>query len=268
MPPSCRSLLFLPASNPRAVAKAGTLAADALILDLEDAVKDGDKAAARDGAEAALAAGFGDRVTALRINGVESGDHGADLALAATVAADFVVLPKVETAEAAAAVARAAAKPVWAMIETPAAVLAAPSIAAAAGVAGLIVGANDLAAALRLSDDPARQGLSLPLQMVVLAARAADIAAYDSVFNGLDDPQGFAAECAVGRRLGFDGKAVIHPNQIEAANRAFSPTMGELEDAAALVAAATGGAERFRGRMIEAMHVATARRLLSQAGKS
>src|SRR5690606_15191063 len=102
---------------------------------------------------------------------------------------------------------------------------------------------------------------------VVLAARAAGIAVFDSVFNSLDDAAGFAVECAAGRRLGFDGKAVIHPSQIDVANRAFSPSADELEDAAALVAAATGGAERFRGRMIEAMHVATARRLLARTEK-
>lgn len=260
----CRSLLFLPASNPRAVAKARTLAADAVILDLEDAVRGGDKAVARHAARAALADGFGDRVAALRINGVHSDDHSADLALAAVAAADVVVLPKVETAAAAAAVARAVAKPLWAMIETPAGVLAAAGIAAVQGVAGLIVGANDLGAALRLPADRTRSGLSLSLQTVVLAARAAGIAAFDSVFNHLDDDEGFAAECAAGRRLGFDGKAVIHPGQIESANRAFSPSAEELEDAAALVAAARGGAERFRGRMIEAMHVAAARRLLAR----
>lgn len=261
----CRSLLFLPASNPRAVAKARTLSADAVILDLEDAVKDRDKGGARRDARVALDEGFGDRVAALRINGVDSPEHGADLRLAATVAADVIVLPKVETAAAAAAVAGAAGKSLWAMIETPAGVLAASEIAAVPGVEGLIVGANDLRAALRLPDDPARTGLSLSLQSVVLAARAAGIMAFDSVFNSLEDMDGFAAECASGRRLGFDGKALIHPRQIDPANRAFSPSADELEDAAALVAAATGGAERFRGRMIEAMHVATARRLLAQS---
>ena len=121
------------------------------------------------------------------------------------------------------------------------------------------------ATALRLPDVPGRPGLALALQTIVLAARAARVVALDGVWNRLDDGEGFARECRDGRALGFDGKTLIHPNQIDAANRAFAPDAAEIEDARALVAAASGGAERFRGRMIEAMHVAEARRIIAFA---
>jgi (3S)-malyl-CoA thioesterase len=148
------------------------------------------------------------------------------------------------------------------MIETPAGIYAARDIAAR--VAGLIAGTNDLAAALRL---PAgRGGLAFSFQAIVLAARAARIAVFDGVFNGIDDAEGFAADCRIGRLLGFDGKAVIHPNQVDPANRLFGPSEAEVADARALIAAATGGAERYDGRMIETMHVDSARRVLARAG--
>lgn len=261
-----RSALFLPASNPRAIAKARTLGADLVILDLEDAVKDADKAAAREAAVRAVAEGFGAARVAIRVNAPGSAWFAEDCAAAAEAAPDCVVAPKAETAAQAAAVAARVRRPLIAMIETPAGVLAAAAIAAAAGVAGLMAGTNDLAAALRLPADAGRTGLAHALQAIVLAARAAGGVALDGVFNRLDDPQGLAAECAEGRRLGFDGKSLIHPGQVEPANTAFGPTDAELEEARALVAAATGGAERFRDRMIEAMHVESARRLIRIAG--
>lgn len=254
-----RTLLYLPASNPRAVAKARTLASDAIILDLEDAVAPESKDAARAAALEALAQGF-DAEAGLRLNGIDSDWREADLAAAADSAAAFVVLPKVEDAATVTAVSARTRRPVLAMIETPAGVLAAPAIAAAC--AGLIAGTNDLAAALRLPDDDERRGLAHALGAIVLAARAAGVPAWDGVFNRLDDPAALEAECAAGRRLGFDGKTLIHPNQIAVANAAYGPSAAELDDARALIAAATGGAERFRGRMIEGMHVAAARRLL------
>lgn len=257
-----RSALFLPATNPRAVAKARTSPCDLVILDLEDSVRDADKAAARDAALAAVAEGFGGRPAAIRINAVGTAWHADDLAAAAGSAADLLVLPKAERAGDVAAVA-ARGKPVLAMIESPRGLLAAVDIAAVGGVAGLIAGTNDLAAALRLPDTAERAGLALALQTIVLAARAAGILALDGVWNRLDDAEGLARVCRDGRSSGFDGKTLIHPDQIDAANRAFGPSEAELDDARALVAAATGGAERFRGRMVEAMHVEAARRLLA-----
>jgi (3S)-malyl-CoA thioesterase len=265
LPERLRSPLYMPASNPRAIAKARTLACDLVILDLEDAVRDEAKQEARSAAVAAAAEGLGKPV-AIRVNGSGTVWHNEDVAAVGTRGVDLVVLPKVEDASAAAAVAQACGKPLLAMIETPAGVHAAAAVASAPGVAGLIAGTNDLAAALRLPQGAGRGGLMLALQTVVLAARAAGGIALDGVWNGLDDPDGLAAECAEGRALGFDGKTLIHPGQIEIANRIFGPSAAELEDARALIEAATGGAERFRGRMIEAMHVEAARRLLALAG--
>lgn len=261
-----RTALFLPASNPRAIAKARTLACDMVILDLEDAVKPEDKDTARTAAVAAVAEGFGDRIAAIRVNGADTEGHAADLAAVAGSAADCVVVPKVEDAATAARIAAAAGKPILAMIETPAGVLAAAGIAAVPGVAGLIAGTNDLKATLGIPAAAGRAGLSLALQTVVLAARAGNAWALDGVFNALADAEGLAAECREGRALGFDGKTLIHPGQIAAADAAFAPTADEIADARALLTAAGGGAERFRDRMIEAMHVAQARRLLERAG--
>jgi len=261
-----RSALFLPASNPRAVDKARTLPADMILLDLEDAVRDDDKERARAAAIDAVAEGFGDRECAIRINPPTSPWHDADLAAVAASRADYVVLPKAEDADEVARIAAAARRPMLAMVETPAGVLAAPAIARAERIAGLIVGTNDLAAALRLPDGVGRGPMMVALQAIVLAARAADVLAFDGVFNRLDDPAGLEAECHHGRHLGFDGKTLIHPSQIEVANRAFSPSQAELDEARALIAAAIGGAERFRGRMIETLHVEAARRLLASAG--
>lgn len=259
-----RTALFLPASNPRAIAKARELTADMVILDLEDAVRADSKAAARAAAVEAAATGFGNRSCAIRVNGGESAEHAADLAAVAGSACDFVVLPKVEAPEEAARVADAAGKPLLAMIETPRGVLAATEIAAVPGVAGLIAGVNDLRASLGIPADGGREGLALSLQMIVLAARARAIWALDGVFNALDDPEGLAAECRHGRMLGFDGKSLIHPNQIEIATAAFGASEAELAKAHALIAAATGGAERFGDRMIEAMHVDQARALIER----
>jgi (3S)-malyl-CoA thioesterase len=260
-----RTALFLPASNPRAIEKARGLAADLVILDLEDAVKDVDKASARIAAVDAVAQGFGPRLAAIRLNGIESGEHLEDVAAVAASLADFAVLPKAESAADVAQVAEALGKPVLAMIETPLGVLAAAEIAAVPGVSGLIAGTNDLAASLHLPPSSGRAQMSVALQTIMLAARASQVWALDGVFNKLDDPEGLAAECREGRALGFDGKSLIHPNQIAIAATAFGPGDQELEDARALIAAATGGAERYQGRMIETMHVEQARALLDRA---
>jgi len=261
-----RSALFLPASNPRAIEKARGLACDMVILDLEDAVVDTDKDVARAAVAAAADGNWNGRPLAVRLNGPGAW-HDADLAaLADAKGVDLVVVPKVETPEYAEALADRLAKPLLAMIETPAGVYAAREIAGVRSVVGLLAGSNDLAATLHLPGG--REGLAFALQSIVLASRAAGVAALDGVFNLLDDPAGLEADCEAGRRLGFDGKSLIHPNQIETANRVFGPSPSEIEEARALIAAATGGAERFRGRMIEAMHVDAARRALKRAGSA
>jgi len=257
----CRSLLFLPASNARAIEKARGLAADMVILDLEDAVKPADKEAARASAVEAAAAGF-PGLTAIRINSLEPW-HRPDLESAAASRADFVVVPMTAGPEAPAEAARATGKPVLAMIETARGVLAAAAIAPA--TAGLIAGTNDLAADLGLRPGGDRAPLATSLQTILLAARAAGVAAFDGVYNKLDDPEGFAAQCAEGRALGFDGKSLIHPSQVDIANRIFGPGLEEVEAAKRLLAAATGGAERFEGEMIERMHVEQARKVLARA---
>jgi citrate lyase subunit beta/citryl-CoA lyase len=259
-----RTALFLPASNPRAIAKARTLDADLVILDLEDAVRDEQKAEARAAAVAAVAEGFGPRLCAVRINGVESGFHGEDVEAVGRSMADYVVLPKVETAADALRVADELDKPLIAMIETPRGVLAAAEIAATSGVHGLIAGTNDLRAQLGIPAGASRDGISLALQTIVLAARVGGGWAIDGVYNALDDAEGLAAECRHGRSLGFDGKALIHPNQIPVAEAAFGPSQAEIDEARALLDAFTGGAERFRDRMIEAMHIDQARTLIER----
>jgi citrate lyase subunit beta/citryl-CoA lyase len=257
-----RSALFLPASNPRAIAKARQSAADLVILDLEDAVKPADKGAAR---AAAVEAVRGDwpMPVAIRVNGIGTAWHSVDVDAVSRSSAAFAVLPRAASAHLVRNVAAAIGKPLLAMIETAQGILSAPEIAGEC--AALIAGTNDLAADLHLPPHAGRQPLQVALQTIVLAARARGIAAFDGVFNRLDDPDGFGAECEEGRRLGFDGKSLIHPNQIEACNRAFSPSEAELERARRLVEAATGGAERFEDEMIESMHVAAARRLLERA---
>ncbi|MFM7027249.1 MAG: HpcH/HpaI aldolase/citrate lyase family protein [Chakrabartia sp.] len=264
LPP--RSALYMPASNARAIEKARGLAADMIILDLEDAVKPGLKDEARLAAVDAMAEGFGNRLTAIRINAVESSWHRADIMAVRQARCDFIVLPKVEDAASAAHVAELVGKPLLVMIETPLGVLRAAEIARTEDVAGLLVGANDLANMLRLPPSSDRSALSYALQAILLAARAAGIWALDSVFNDLNDPEGLAAECRAGRALGYDGKTLIHPNQIDITNQAFLPNAAEIEEARALIAAASGGAERFRDRMVETMHVEMAERLLARAG--
>jgi citrate lyase subunit beta/citryl-CoA lyase len=258
-----RSLLFLPASNPRAMAKARESGADLVVLDLEDAVRPADKRAARAAAVDAVASEW--RVpVAIRVNGVGSEWHSVDLDAAARSKADLIVVPRAISWHLVHGVAEAVNKPVLAMIETAAGVLAAAQIAGT--TAGLIAGTNDLRADLRLPLDATREPISASLQMIVLAARAAGVAAFDGVFNGLDDPDGFLNEAREGRRLGFDGKSLIHPNQIEPCHRAFAPSAGEIERARALVEAFQGGAERFGDEMIERMHLEAAQRVLERAG--
>ena len=257
-----RSLLFLPASNPRAIAKARGARADMVVLDLEDAVKPADKSAARDAAVEAVATAWPMPV-AIRINGTGTEWHSLDLDAVARSEADMVVVPRAISAHLVHGVAEAAGKPALAMIETAAGVLAASEIAPE--TAGLIAGTNDLRADLRLPLDATREPISASLQMIVLAARAAGIAVFDGVWNQLTDLDGFAKEAREGRLLGFDGKSLIHPNQIAPCHEAFAPSDDEIERARALVEAFHGGAERFEDQMIERMHVEAAQRVLQRA---
>ena len=257
-----RSILFLPASNPRTIAKAREAGADLVVLDLEDAVKPDDKTAARTAAVEAVADTWPMPV-AIRINGVGNRWHSLDLDAVARSKADYVIVPRAISKHLVQDVAETVRKPVLAMIETAAGVLCAAEIAHAC--AGLIAGTNDLRADLRLPLDASREPISASLQMIVLAGRAAGIAVFDGVFNSLDDDAGFKAEAEAGRRLGFDGKSLIHPNQIAACHRAFAPSLAEIERAKALVDAFHGGAERLGNEMIERMHVEAAQRLLERA---
>jgi citrate lyase beta subunit len=257
-----RSILFLPASNPRAIAKARDAGSDLVVLDLEDAVKPEDKAAARKAAVEAVARDWRMPV-AVRVNGVGTEWHSVDVDAIARSNANFVVVPRAISAHLVSDLAENVNKPVLSMIETAAGVLASAQIASAC--AGLIAGTNDLRADLRLPLDATREPISVSLQMIVLAARAAGIPCYDGVFNNLEDSDGFLREAAEGRRLGFDGKSLIHPNQIAPCHGAFAPTSAEVERAKALVDAFHGGAERFGNEMIERMHIEAAQRVLDRA---
>ena len=260
-----RSLLFLPASNRRAIAKARTLSCDMVMLDLEDAVSDDRKEEARHNAVEAAAEGFGKRLCAVRINVEGTPWHGPEMVAVKKSAADFVILPKVEHGKQVRDVFSVCQKPVIAMIESAAGVLAATAIAAEEGTAGLFMGTNDLRQDLGIPPSAGRDGLNFALQSVILSARAARVAVFDGVFNRLDDEAGFEAECAAGHALGFDGKTLIHPSQVPVANQVFGPDPQAVADARRLIEAASGGAERFEGRMIEGMHVEEARALIARA---
>jgi citrate lyase subunit beta/citryl-CoA lyase len=259
----CRSILFLPASNPRAVEKAHDLGADMVVLDCEDAVKPDDKEGARASAVEVSRTGFAGRLTAIRMNGRGTPWHEEDIAAFRESNADVLIIPKAEKAEHVRAAAQQAGKPLLAMIETASGVLNAAAIAHE--TAGLLAGTNDLSADLGLPLAVGRAGLAHSLQMVILAARAAGIAAFDGVYNKLDDADGLARQCEEGKAFGFDGKSLIHPSQIDVANRIFGPADEEIEAAERLIAAATGGAQRFEGRMIETLHVEQARAVLAKA---
>ncbi len=270
-----RSALFLPASNARAVEKARTLPCDVVILDLEDAVAPAQKPAARAAAVAAVRdGGFGARELVVRVNAADTAEGAEDLAALSDCAADAVVLPKLETAATLVA-ARAAVGPgpaLWAMIETCSGVLALHEIVAAArdtGLAALVVGTNDLARELRCRPGADRAPLLPALAQVLLAARSAGLVALDGVINTLDDDAAIAAECRQGRDWGFDGKTLIHPAQIAAANAVFGPSDEDVAAARVLAAAFDGredeGAIRIDGRMVERLHLVGARRTLALA---
>lgn len=266
----------MPATNGRAHEKAAALATDGLIFDLEDAVAPAQKAAGREQIAASLVAhSYAGKRLFLRINHPDDAAATEDLALFVQQQArlDGVVLPKAETPEAIARIGNwldsqqvPAHKRILAMVETPKAVLSLPAIAQAhPRMAALIAGTNDLAAALQLYADDSRAGLLYSLSQIVLTARAFDLLAYDGVYNRLDDELGFAGECAQGRVLGFDGKTLIHPSQINIANTLFSPSDEEVVAAQQIVqsAAAQGGVTTAQGAMVEELHVHNAHRILA-----
>jgi (3S)-malyl-CoA thioesterase len=267
-----RSVLYIPAANARAMEKARGLAADAVIFDLEDAVAVSEKAAARATLATALTADYGNRARLVRVNGASTEWGGDDLAAVAAMACDGVLLPKVEAPDAIAA-ARAALPglPVWAMMETPAAILNAAAIAAAPGLAGLVLGTNDLAKDLGCRFRPDRLPLMAALQTCLLAARARGLVCLDGVYNTYLDEAGLRAECEQGRDLGFDGKTLIHPAQIAVANAVFAPSAAETDLARRQIAAweaaeAEGrGVAVVDGRIVENLHIVTARALLAKA---
>jgi citrate lyase subunit beta/citryl-CoA lyase len=272
-----RSALYLPGSNARAIDKARKLSADVVLLDLEDAVAPSAKDEARALVSAALRdGGFGERELVVRVNGLATPWGARDLAMAATSGAHAVLLPKVESARevhAAGEALRAAGArdelAVWCMIETPRGVLAAAEIAASRRVGALVAGTSDLVKDLRARHTPARSEVLASLSWIVLAARAHRLVALDGVHLDLGDDAGFEASCRQGRDLGFDGKTLIHPRQIEVANRAFAPAAADVEAARAIVAAyaeasaAGKGVTVVNGRLVEALHVDEARRVLA-----
>ncbi|MFQ6172920.1 HpcH/HpaI aldolase/citrate lyase family protein [Oryzobacter sp. R7] len=271
-----RSVLYMPASNERALEKAKALPVDALILDLEDAVGPDHKEVARENACAAVRSGeYGHRELTIRVNGAGTRWHDDDLADACAAGPDAVVVPKVgsadEVRDLVAAMERSGAPDrtrLWAMVETPRAVLDAAEIAAASDrLAVLVLGTNDLVKELGVRSVPGRQPLLTSLSLVVLAARAAGVAVLDGVWNDVRDLDGFEAECRQGRDLGFDGKTLVHPGQVEPCNAAFAPSVEEVAQARGVLEAwedADGaGVVVHEGRMVELLHVESARKVLA-----
>jgi citrate lyase subunit beta / citryl-CoA lyase len=274
-----RSVLYMPAANERALEKAKSIPCDAIIFDLEDAVAPDAKPAARDRAAAAVRSGeYGRRELTIRCNGLTTPWGEDDLAAAAAAGPAAVVVPKVDSVgyvdEVVTRLDRGSASgliPIWAMIETPTAILDVRAIAAHPRVDALVLGTNDLARELRAPLVPGRANLVPYLANALLAAREAGTAALDGVYNDVTDLAGFEAECRQGVELGFDGKTLIHPSQVEPANRAWSPSADEVELARRIIDAFTAaeadgrGVVTVDGRMIENLHVANARRTLAVA---
>ena len=279
-----RSVLYVPAVNPRAVSKSRTIDADAIILDLEDSVAPADKVAAREAAvRAVMDGGFGHRELVVRINALDTPWGRDDLFAVAAARPAALLLPKVQRPGdvifAAQDLSRADVPDtvrLWAMVETPAAVLSVGDVARTAADPAsrldvLVLGTNDLAKDLRLRVGPGREVLLVWLAASVAAARCHGLDVIDGVFNGLEDPQGLAAEAAQGRDYGMDGKTCIHPDQVAACNAAFSPSAAEIEAARRIVEAfdrpeATSvNVLRIDGRMVERLHAEASRRVLAVA---
>lgn len=277
-----RSVLYMPGSNARAIEKARTLPVDGIILDLEDAVApDAKDAARKQVTEAVRAGGFGSREVFIRVNGVETPWHAEDLLAAAHAAPDAILIPKISTPDALELIGRRLLDMgtdhrtrVWAMIETPLAIFNILSIAAAARdsetrLTGFVLGTNDLAKDTRARIVPGRAPMLPWLTMCIAAARVHGIVVLDGVYNDIGNAEGFAAECAQAVDLGFDGKTLVHPNQIEICNRAFSPSPEEVAEARKMIAAfdlpenRNKGVVSIDGRMVERMHAEMARRIVA-----
>ena len=268
-----RSVLYIPGSKPRALEKARTLAVDAIIFDLEDAVAVEEKLAARAVLVQTLReADYGSRARIVRINGFDTPWGRDDVAALAGVAVDGVLIPKVNHPADLQAVAEAIADvPLWAMLETAAGILGAAAIAAHPRLSGMVMGTNDLARELGARFRPDRLALQAGLGLCLLAARAQGRIIIDGVYNAYLDDAGLAAECAQGRDMGFDGKTLIHPAQLAIANAAFAPSEAEIELARRQIAAfddatAKGlGVAVVDGQIVENLHIVTARQMLAKA---
>ena len=272
-----RSVLYLPASNARAVDKARSLPCDVVILDLEDAVAPDAKAEARAGAVAALkAGGFGGREVVIRANGLDTPWGADDLAAAVEARPDAVLVPKISAPEDLSAVRTRLGEglPIWAMIETCAAMFRLDALGAESvnvGVEAWVIGSNDLAKEMRCALTVDREPLLTALSLSLMAARAHRLAILDGVYNEIADAKGLARQCAQAAAFGFDGKTLIHPSQVEAANAAFTPDPAAVAWARTVVGAfalpenAGKGVLKVEGRMVERLHFAEAQRLLSVA---
>ncbi|MDP3675302.1 MAG: CoA ester lyase [Novosphingobium sp.] len=275
-----RSALYMPGSNAKAIAKARGLACDAVILDLEDAVAPGEKEAARRQVADAVAAGsFGGRLVIVRVNGIDTPWGEADLAAFAAAAPDALLVPKVSTATDvrsydALLASYPATTRLWVMIETARSLFNLADIADAAAatrLAAFVMGTNDLAKETGARLMPGRAAFAPQLSLAVAAAKMAGLSILDGVYNDLGDAAGFAAECRQALEFGFDGKTLIHPNQLDIANDAFSPTAAEIDFARAVIAAfaalenAASGALRVDGRMVERLHLVQCERLVAIA---
>jgi citrate lyase subunit beta / citryl-CoA lyase len=275
-----RSVLYMPGANERALAKAEGLPADALILDLEDAVAPDAKDGARDRVcEAAASDRYGSREVTIRANAAGTPWHDDDVRAVAAAGPAAVVVPKVDSAGAVHAIEKAleaAGAPdrtaIWAMLETPLAMLRSEEVCAASErLTVLVMGTNDLAKELQAEHVPGRQPLLAGIGLCLLAARANGKVILDGVYNDISDVEGFEAECRQGRELGFDGKTLIHPSQLDACNRIFAPAADEVERAGRIIEAferarAEGrGVVTVDGRMVENLHVEQARRTLALA---
>ncbi|QUJ76882.1 CoA ester lyase [Sulfitobacter albidus] len=268
-----RSVLYIPGSKPRALDKARGLPADAIIFDLEDAVIPEEKTTARDTLREALAqGGYGARMRIVRINGLDTEWGADDAKAAAAMGADAILLPKVNGPQDLDALAQITGDtPLWAMMETPLGMLNAAAIAAHPRLQGMVMGTNDLNKDLQTRTRPDRLPLMTGLGLCVLAGKAHGVALIDGVYNAFKDDEGLRLEADQGRDMGFDGKTLIHPAQLEVANAAFSPSAEEIDLAQRQIAAfeeceATGqGVAVVDGKIVENLHVATAREILAKA---
>lgn len=267
-----RSALYIPGSKPRALDKARQLPVDVILFDLEDAVAPDEKVAAREIlAEELQKGGYGSRLRIVRINGLDTSWGAADAAAAEAMDCDAILLPKVNSAADVNALAALTTKPIWAMMETPLGVLNALEIAQHAQLHGFVLGTNDLAKDLNTRHRADREPLLTSLQMCLLAARAQGVVALDGVYNAFKDVEGLQAECEQGRDMGFDGKTLIHPAQVDVANQAFAPTDAEVELAERQIAAfeeakaAGQGVAVVDGKIVENLHIVTAQATLAKA---